>query len=305
MEQDDAAQDTFEHNTSEQCFICSYPALFKCPSCEKVAFCSEEHGQLHCREGFDACFPYKVGYTEGVGRQLFTTRDVRSGEVIYVEDPIVVGPSQECEPICLSCLAAIDTSYLCSGCGYPFCDEECAAEPAHSLECKVLANAPPPVFEENKNMAYHPILPLRLLLQHSQDMIKARLGESLMDHEEERKGSEYWEFSQKHIVQFLQESCKQSQLSSEEIMNAIGILEVNAYEIKNLISGGYRGLFPLASLVSHRCVPNCRMIWNTEAPFENKVVAAQDLKAGDEIATSYLRPSMCSLVRRKSIKQGW
>eukprot|EP00092_Neocalanus_flemingeri_P045750 GFUD01051271.1.p1 GENE.GFUD01051271.1~~GFUD01051271.1.p1 ORF type:complete len:551 (-),score=122.42 GFUD01051271.1:56-1708(-) len=305
MDQDDAAQDTIEQMDMKQCFICSYPAFLQCQKCEHVAFCSEEHGRLHSREGFADCFPYRVGFTEGVGRQIITTRDIRMGEVIYVEDPIVVGPSQECDAICLSCMSAIDTSYVCGGCGYPFCDEECAADPVHDGECQVLCKAPLPVIDGTQNTAYHPILPLRLLLQRSQDETKARLCEELMDHKEERKGSEYWEFSQKHIIQFLRESCKQSQWTEEEIMNAIGILEVNAYEIKSFLTSGYRGLFPLASLVSHQCVQNCRMVWNTEAPYDNKVVAAQDLKAGEEIASSYLRPSMCSLVRRKTLKEGW
>ena len=30
-----------------------------------------------------------------------------------------------------------------------------------------------------------------------------------------------------------------------------------------------------------------------------------DIKKGEEILTSYLRSSMCSLIRRKSIKEGW
>ena len=305
MEQGEAAQDTMAYNNREQCFICSYPAALQCQKCDKVAFCSAEHGRLHCKEGFSECFPYRVGFTEGFGRQLITTRDICMGEVIYVEDPIVVGPSHDCDPICLACMSAIDTSFLCSGCGYPMCDEECAADPVHSLECQVLAQAPPPVFDDNKNTAYHPILPLRLLLQRSNDETKARLTEQLMDHKQERKGNDYWEFSQKHIVQFLQEDCKLSHCSYEEIMFAIGVLEVNAYEIKDMITCAYRGLFPLASIVNHKCIPNCRMIWNTEAPYDNKVVAAQDLKAGEEIATSYLRPSMCSLIRRKTIKQNW
>ena len=288
-----------------QCFICSELAELVCQKCEKVAFCSEDHGRLHCREGFAQCFPYRVGCTDGVGRQLLTTRDVIKGEVIYVEDPIVVGPTQECAPICLCCLRAIDTSYLCRGCGYPFCDEECAADPSHRLECQVLSNAPPPVLGDGQNNAYHPILPLRLLLQQSQNPTRARLAEQLMDHTEERKGSDYWVFSEEHVVKFLLDSCKQTQWTNEEIRNAIGVLEVNGYEIKNLQTCGYRGLFPLTSLVSHKCIPNCKMVLNTEAPYTNKMVAGQDLKAGEEIAISYLRPSMCSLIRRKAIKNGW
>ena len=302
MRKDQATPDNI---TNYQCFLCNNPAKFMCPTCEKVYFCSEDHGRLHCREEFDDCFPYRVDQTDGVGRQLVTTRDVRMGEVLYLEDPIVVGPSQECDPICLSCLAAIDTSYLCNGCGYPMCDEECAADHQNTRECSILANTSPPSFEGEKNDAYHCILPLRVLLQQSDNEDRARLAELLMDHDKERTGQEYWEFSRKNIVPFIQQSCMQGQWSHDQIMRAVGILEVNAYEINSRIGCGTRGLFPLSSLVNHNCVPNCRMVWSTEAPYQNKVVAAQDIKAGDEIYTSYLRPSMCSLIRRKTLKEGW
>merc|ERR1712117_992729 len=148
-------------------------------------------GGFTCREGFSDCFPYRIGETEGVGRQLLTTRDVKMGQVLYVEDPLVVGPSQECDPICLTCLAAIDTSYLCTKCGYPMCDAECATDPVHTRECSVLA--------------------------------RARLTDQLMDHKEERKGLDYWEFSRKTIVPFIQESCEQGQWSEDEIQRAVGI----------------------------------------------------------------------------------
>ena len=72
-------------------------------------------------------------------------------------------------------------------------------------------------------------------------------------------------------------------------MRAIGILEVNCYEVKNYVTFGVRGFFPLASLLSHRCVANCRTIWDQEAPWGNSTIAVTDIKKGEEIFASYVR----------------
>ena len=153
--------------------------------------------------------------------------------------------------------------------------------------------------------SYHPILPLRLLLLEDEDPAKARLAEMFMDHKEEREETEYWRYGRDHIVPFIREQCGQTQWSEEKIMRAIGILEVNCYEVKNFVTFGLRGFFPLASLLSHSCVANVKTVWETRGPWGHRSLAVRDIKAGEEILTSYLRPSMCSLVRRENIKTGW
>ena len=120
-----------------------------------------------------------------------------------------------------------------------------------------------------------------------------------MDHESERKGGEYWETIQEKIVPAL------TAWSEKDIQAAVGKLEVNAYEIHDYIGAGYRGLFPLASLVNHGCLPNTRMIWSQEPPFRNQMIATRNISEGEELVTSYVRPTMCSLNRRRILKEGW
>ena len=76
---------------------------------------------------------------EGVGRMMVTTKYVKAGETLFMEEPIVFGPSQEGFPVCLTCCALITTEYLCPGCGYPMCDETCAKDPCHAAECLILS----------------------------------------------------------------------------------------------------------------------------------------------------------------------
>ena len=218
----------------------------------------------------------------------------------------MVGPNQECQPVCLGCLTPLveeegGSLVDCAGCGYPVCGADCERQHRLTRECQILSSAKPPVLEES----YHPILPLRLLMLEAADPAKARLAEMFMDHREEREETEYWQYGRDHIVPFIREQCGQTQWSEEQIMRATGILEVNCYEVKNFVTFGLRGFFPLASLLSHSCIANVKTVWETSPPWGHRTLAVRDIRAGEEILTSYLRPSMCALLRRSAIKTGW
>ena len=101
--------------------------------------------------------------------------------------------------------------------------------------------------------------------------------------------SQYWPYCEKVITPFIQSITDHWDITEQEIMRAIGILEVNCYEVKNYVTFGVRGFFPLASLLSHRCVPNSRSVWDQEAPWGNKTLAVTDIKKGEQIFATYIR----------------
>ena len=282
------------------CYLCTGPGLLSCPQCS-LRSCCQDHADLHCP---GPCYPFTVLDSPGVGRYVVASRDIAQGEEVFGEtEPLVVGPNQECEALCLQCLSPVEEGegQRCAGCGYPVCGAECEDQHTQTRECQVLSTAEPLELKES----YHPILPLRLLLLQSQHPAKARLAQMFMDHREEREDTEYFRYGKEKIVPFIREQCGQTQWSEEEIMRVIGILEVNCYEVKNFVTFGVRGFYPLASLLSHSCVANVKTIWQSEPPFGHRTLAVRDIRAGEEILTSYLRPSMCSLVRRRSIRTGW
>ena len=292
--------------SSGECFLCPAPARLSCPHCQ-LGYCCSDHGDLHCG---DPCYPFTVLQAPGVGRYVVASRDISQGEVVFGEtEPLVVGPNQECQPVCLSCLAPLleeeeedgGGHIDCGGCGYPVCGVDCQTKHRQSRECQILSSAKTPALEER----YHHILPLRLLILEDEDPSKARLAEMFMDHREEREDSEYWNYARDNIVPFIRDQCGQTQWTEEQIMRATGILEVNCYEVKNFVTFGLRGFFPLASLLSHSCIANVKTVWESSAPWGHRTLAVRDIKAGEEILTSYLRPSMCALIRRKAIKTGW
>lgn len=51
--------------------------------------------------------PYEVANSKVMGRYLVTSRDLKAGEVVIKEKPIVIGPCGE--PVCLGCYIPIPT----------------------------------------------------------------------------------------------------------------------------------------------------------------------------------------------------
>ena len=56
--------------------------------------------------------PYKVVTSDSeLGRHLVAARDLKEGEVIFTESPLVVGPVAVTQPVCLACYALVDGSF--------------------------------------------------------------------------------------------------------------------------------------------------------------------------------------------------
>ncbi|KAK8405666.1 hypothetical protein O3P69_001866 [Scylla paramamosain] len=82
---------------------------------------------------------WNIQYVEPYGRCTIALRDIAEGEVIFVDHPIVTGPKQTTDLICLSCYRQLDSwdQYQCSKCGWPLCSKECEGRGHHPMECKI------------------------------------------------------------------------------------------------------------------------------------------------------------------------
>ena len=69
--------------------------------------------------------PFKIGKSSELGRYLEATKDLKKGEIIFKEAPLVVGPISVTPPVCLCCYAGVDGSYLCRKSGWPVCGPKC------------------------------------------------------------------------------------------------------------------------------------------------------------------------------------
>lgn len=82
---------------------------------------------------------FQVCDNDVLGRHLVATRNMKTGEIVIKESPLLWGPSQVTGPVCLSCLKNISESDSepCDRCGWPLCLEPaCKHAAQHRPECQ-------------------------------------------------------------------------------------------------------------------------------------------------------------------------
>ncbi|KAG8331004.1 hypothetical protein J6590_050391 [Homalodisca vitripennis] len=208
---------------------------------------------------------YTIKRNEKVGRFVVASRDLKAGDEVLMEYPFVVGPKSGSPPVCLGCYCPTDGSVVCSACGWPVCGEECATlEPHKGSECAVFAAAGVRYQQEaeeedtNGSPQYECITPLRMLLnkEKAPDRWQAEIDE-MEAHTEERKAQSEWKTEQINVVEFLRKKCRLAERFSEDIIHfVIGVLEVNAFEVRTENGFFVRGLYPQTAIMSHNCVAN-------------------------------------------------
>lgn len=126
----------------------------------------------------------------------------------------------------------------------------------------------------------------------------------LMDQKSNNESTEYWNKECKERVIDRLRAIDPS-FDAETIYRIIGVLETNAYEIHGNGQSGYRGLFPLSSLMSHGCVANSNHRFSIAPPYALACRASVDIKEGDEIFSSYVKITKPTIQRRQILKDCW
>ena len=115
------------------CAFCKNIAKTRCTGCRKVYYCNKEHQKLDWKIHAKNCSVLKL-VKDASGQQYYVaTRNIKVGEVVYEEEPIVVGPVSRYSPSCLSCYIQLtkETAIPCKKCGWPLC-RDCKT---HGPEC--------------------------------------------------------------------------------------------------------------------------------------------------------------------------
>ncbi|XP_066945423.1 uncharacterized protein [Macrobrachium rosenbergii] len=292
------------------CANCGNLAKLRCGNCRQAFYCKKECQKDHWKTGHkDQCRPYQVLQSPELGRYMVASRDLKAGDVILKEDPIVVGPKQITEPICLGCYKRVDGSYRCQKCHWPLCGPQCERSPDHLPECVVGAEIGSPIeitnFEE-PNHFYEVVFPLRCLALKKKSPRKYEQILALDSHYEDRKGTHVYMENQKSIVNmlrnyfFLQQFPIEDIDSSEKsIHNVTGIIDVNALEIR-LPESEILGLYPNFAMMEHSCTPNTKHTFTDSRQVVLK--AAVDIKAGEHLSTMYTHILWGTLARRDHLK---
>ncbi|RZF49126.1 hypothetical protein LSTR_LSTR008412 [Laodelphax striatellus] len=251
---------------------------------------------------------YEIQTSETIGRYLVASRDIDQSTAIFHEEALVVGPSQDTQPLCLGCYKAINdlnTSTRCLKCKWPLCGNDCPGlhtEHGHSIaECEILSKCTQPTIKDlTIHKAYNAIVPLRCLLLKSHNPEKWNVLQTFEAHNSIRKKLTYiWESNQKYIVDRIRKTWKVEEFTDDEIHSVCGFLEVNAFEVGQ--SGiSIRALYPNVFLVAHDCIPNTSH--NDNENYQLIVRAAAKINKGQLITLSYANTLHGTMRRREHLR---
>lgn len=86
------------------CFVCSETAKSRCSACLQAFYCCADHQRKDWKNHKAKCSPMRVCHNEKIGRHYVATRNIKPGEIVLRELPLIIGPSQVTQPVCVGCL---------------------------------------------------------------------------------------------------------------------------------------------------------------------------------------------------------
>lgn len=252
-------------------------------SLEQLSQTVKEHlGLYNYVDGVQHSCKWTIGESSVGGRGLITTEDIKAGEVLFVDHPLIYGPraGSNLPRGCTVCRKLIDsnTFFKCSKCALLLCSELCQNTTTHKEDCDTISRwyNKIAIEEVDDTLMSRALTAIRaLLLNEDQKQFMAYLQAN----KEPQHGKEV-----RDILPFFDISEEEEQLMSL----ACCALDTNAFEIatpygKNEMN--MRGLYPVSALMNHACVPNTRHSYNSE--LQMTVNAVKPIRAGSEIFSCY------------------
>ncbi|XP_001352921.3 SET domain-containing protein SmydA-8 [Drosophila pseudoobscura] len=299
------------------CALCQAKASQLCAACRSVVYCSREHQKEHWKQGHKReCKCYEVATNETLGRHLRATRDVKIGEEILREAPLLLGPKVASAPICLGCHRNLlapqkqrGNYYKCSSCSWPLCGRECEESPHHRAECQLMSGSNfqskinyTPGEDERKESAYCVIMLLRCMqLKASDPEGFARLS-ALEDHLEERLATPLYQVLRANLITFIKTILGMRDWSEVDILRIAAILDTNTFELRQPRERRkVRALFPGAAMISHDCAPNMRHRFDDDMNII--FLAKRPIAKGEILSISYTQPLRSTIQRRLHLRQ--
>nr|XP_018904096.1 PREDICTED: protein msta-like [Bemisia tabaci] len=249
-----------------------------------------------------AKLPYQILEDKDLGRHVVATRDMEVGEVVLEEMPLVMGPAQATEPVCLGCLNALQKGQIeeCERCGWPVCSQKCAASKHHRAECDWTINKRGQKVKISNFGSSHPsyecITALRCLEKRRSDPKTWKKLTALESHCDLRKVTPRYDLDRRTIAGFLHRFFKvEQEYSEEEILKICGVLQINGHE-NPLTQPASVAVYERASLFEHSCHPNCGKRFTDDNSLVIQTV--KKIKAGDHLSICYTDPLWGTLNRR-------
>ncbi|XP_066992454.2 SET domain-containing protein SmydA-8 [Anabrus simplex] len=274
----------------EKCAVCSQPATQRCGGCHVIYYCSRDHQKSDWKGHRDTCRPFKVAHNDVLGRHLVATRDIKPGEVLLKEVPLIAGPPQITAPVCLGCYKPLtsSTSVECLRCGWPLCSSKCAENPAHIPECRATSEWKKEKVSirdfEISHPTYQSVTVLRCLYQRDYNPAVWNKLSSLESHCQHRRGTPKYEQDRVAIAKFIRRFFKVDSFSEDEILRVCGIVQVNGHEVP-VTEPPHVAIYDTASMLEHHCRPNCSKSFTSTGVL--LVHTAVPIRKGDHLSICY------------------
>jgi len=250
---------------------------------------------------------WNLEVVEPYGRCTVAAENIAEGDVLFVDAPVITGPKQNCNLICLGCYRMLDDfDYACSKCLWPLCGKECEQRGYHPLECSVFCKNPKkPIlgdYDDNHSL-YESILPLRCYLLKEKFPQKWSTLTAMESHDDLRRYTELFRRQQHGIVNFIIDT-HGLDATREEINRCTGVLDVNCHEVRSFVPGSrdeyrVRGLYPMCAMMSHDCASNTHHTLLDDMTM--LVVASRPIKKGEQLTATYTHILSATTERRKHL----
>ncbi|KAL2535153.1 Histone-lysine N-methyltransferase ATXR4 [Abeliophyllum distichum] len=271
--------------------------------------------------------PIRVGLTEYVGRSVFATRRIGTGELIHTAKPIVAHPSfSSLHNVCYFCLKKLPDDKSHSE-AYPtvvFCSEHCKDQSKNFYEVEKKADWSR--FDEYCRMQglKYPLLVKRFASQVISGVVSA---DSLDILQPATLTSEMVSLMEKEFCllrsTFQETDVKGEQmafLTKEWYTGVLARMRINAFRVE-LAGGSYEDLlssaaasveaevavgnavYMLPSFYNHDCDPNAHILWVENA--DARIKALRDIETGEELRICYIDASMNHKARQTILYEGF
>ncbi|XP_055372307.1 SET domain-containing protein SmydA-8-like isoform X2 [Condylostylus longicornis] len=249
--------------------------------------------------------PCSKGIDQNIERFVTASKNIRAGEEILYEKPVLITPHWDSNLVCSKCYHP--SLKICQKCNvFPLCNN-CVQH--GSFECNF--------FQEHTDISRNLLVenfklfgPVRFLLFLENPLNDGYFNEILKmeSHLNNRKNSDVWKLLEEGVVQPLKKSGmgkylkKCNILESDFIQKICAIFDVNMFEVRGPREDSLRACFMKACLFAHSCIPNIAVAVDDE--YEMKVYATTNIKEGDILYYNYTTPFLGSNERRKQLMLG-
>ncbi|CAG9832602.1 unnamed protein product [Diabrotica balteata] len=257
---------------------------------------------------------YTVLKNDKIGRYLVASRNIKAGEVIIFEKPLLIGPPISGLLICFNCCKEIKriAYVLCASCGTAIlCNAKCIGKFHTKEECEIFAakQINGRCIADNCQI----IFPLRCLLLKATNFDSWTEFMKLECHLEARRDTPIWRRHKTDVEEILREMniISEEDINAELIQKICGILDVNTFEVRppnstistiNPEKQCLRGLYIKAALMTHDCTANTLL--SVDDDFTMTVKASVDIPKDALIYFNYANVLQGSLDRREHLREG-